>query len=233
MAVGASGAKALATGSWSVASANGFADGEHTPLTLAIDNLRRITGATDLPVTIDLESGYGGTPDAVGETIGLAIAAGAIGCNLEDSFPETGTLRETEDQARRLGFVRRSADGAGIKFFINARSDVFFQQKPAEHGEAMVAMAAERARAYADAGADGFFAPGLADAALIARLAEASPLPLNIMMGDATPPLRQLAEIGVARVSYGPGPYLLAMRALEAAAKAACGASAGGFHAVL
>src|SRR4030095_14023935 len=79
-AVTRAGAEAIATGSWAVANANGFADGEHTPIALAIDNLRRIVGATDLPVTIDLESGYGDTAEAVGETIRLAIDAGAIGC---------------------------------------------------------------------------------------------------------------------------------------------------------
>jgi methylisocitrate lyase len=84
----------------------------------------------------------------------------------------------------------------------------------------MVDEAIERARAYAEAGADGLFAPGLADITLIARLAEASPLPLNIMVGDATPPLRVLAEHGVARVSHGPGPYLMVMKALEEAARA-------------
>src|SRR4030095_5410703 len=78
--VARAGARALATGSWAVANANGFADGEHIPLALAIDNLRRIVGATELPVTIDLESGYGDTVEAVGETIRLAIDAGAIGC---------------------------------------------------------------------------------------------------------------------------------------------------------
>jgi 2-methylisocitrate lyase-like PEP mutase family enzyme len=85
----------------------------------------------------------------------------------------------------------------------------------------MVVEGIERARAYAEAGADGLFAPGLADLKLIARLAESSPLPLNIMVGDATPPVRALAEHGVARVSYGPRPYLVAMKALEQAARAA------------
>src|SRR5437879_1670569 len=89
-AVAASGAKAIDTSSWSVANASGFADGERIPLALAIQNLRRIVGATDLPVTVDLESGYGDTPEVVGETIGLAIDAGAVGCNVEDSFPASG-----------------------------------------------------------------------------------------------------------------------------------------------
>jgi 2-methylisocitrate lyase-like PEP mutase family enzyme len=220
-AVGAAGAKALATGSWSVANANGFADGERIPLVLAIDNLRRIVGATELPVTIDLESGYGDASDAVGETVVLAIDAGAVGCNLEDSFPADGKLRTTADQADRIRRARQMADAANIRFFINARTDIFFQGPSEQHDDAIVVEAIERARAYAEAGADGLFAPGLADIALIARLAKDSPLPLNIMVGDKTPSMRTLAEHGVARVSHGPRPYLLAMKALEEAARAA------------
>jgi 2-methylisocitrate lyase-like PEP mutase family enzyme len=220
-AVAAGGAKAIATGSWSVANANGFADGERIPLAFAIDNLRRIVGATDLPVTIDLESGYGDTPEVVGETVALAIDAGAVGCNLEDSFPANGKLRATVDQADRIRRARQTADAANLRFFINARTDVFFQRPPEQHDAAMVVEAIKRAHAYSEAGADGLFAPGLADIGLIARLAKESPLPLNIMVGDATPPVRVLAEHGVARVSHGPRPYLVAMKALEEAARAA------------
>jgi methylisocitrate lyase len=154
-AVSASGAKAIATGSWSVANANGFADAERIPLALAIDNLRRIVGATELPVTIDLESGYGDASEVVGETIGLAIDAGAVGCNLEDSFPANGKLRETVDQAARIRRARQMAEAANVRFFINARTDIFFQRPPEQHDDAMVVEAIERARAYAKAGADG------------------------------------------------------------------------------
>ncbi|MGC2112053.1 MAG: isocitrate lyase/phosphoenolpyruvate mutase family protein [Candidatus Korobacteraceae bacterium] len=217
------GARAIATGSWSVANANGFADGERIPRAFAIDNLRRIVGATDLPVTVDLESGYGDAPEAVGETVALAIDAGAVGCNLEDSFPADGKLRETVDQVDRIRRARLTADAANIRFFINARTDIFFRLSPEQHNDTMVAEAIARAHAYAEAGADGLFAPGLADIALIARLAEVSPLPLNIMVGDATPTVRTLAEHGVARVSHGPRPYLMAMKALEEAARAVSG----------
>lgn len=219
-AVVAGGAKAVATSSWSVANANGFGDGERVPLGSAIDNLRRIVSATDLPVTIDLESGYGDAPEAVGETIRLAIEAGAVGCNLEDSVPATGRLREAVEQCNRIRCARETADTTRIHFFLNARTDVFFQKSAEQHDSAMVAMAIERARAYADAGADGLFAPGLENISLIARLAEASPLPINIMVGDSTPALTALAEHGVARVSHGPRPYLIAMKALEDAARA-------------
>jgi 2-methylisocitrate lyase-like PEP mutase family enzyme len=219
-AVAAAGARAIATGSWSVANANGFADGEHTPIAFAMSNLRRIAGATDLPVTVDLESGYGDAPETVGETVSLAIDAGAAGCNLEDSFPVNGRVRETIDQAGRIRRARQTADAAGTRFFINARTDIFFQLPPEQHNDAMVAEAIDRAHAYAEAGGDGFFAPGLASLPLIARLAEASPLPLNIMVDDTTPPVHILAEHGVARVSHGPRPYLLAMKALQEAASA-------------
>jgi methylisocitrate lyase len=218
-AVTESGAKAIATSSWSVSNASGFADGERTPVTLAIENLRRIVCATNLPVSIDLESGYGETPDAVGQNISLAIEAGAVGCNLEDSFPQNGKLRDTAAQSERIRSVRYVADTANIPFFINARTDVFFRTPADQRDESTVVRAIERATAYAAAGADGLFAPGLADSALIARLADASPLPLNIMVVDATPPLSVLAQHGVARVSYGPRPYLLAMKALVEAAR--------------
>jgi len=220
-AVAAGGPKAIATSSWSVAKANGFADGERIPLALAIDNLHRIVASTDLAVSIDLESGYGETLEMVGNTVGLAIDAGAVGCNLEDSFPATGKLRETVEQADRIRYARQTANSANIRFFINARTDVFFQTPPEHHDDAMVGEAIRRARAYADAGADGLFVPGLADISLIARLAKESPVPLNIMVDDATPPVRKLAEHGVARVSYGPRPFLAAMKALEEAARAA------------
>lgn len=223
-AVAAAGSKALATGSWSVANANGFRDGEHVALSLAIDNLRRIVGATELPVSIDLESGYGDTQEAVAETIALAIDAGAVGCNLEDSYPADGSLRHTADQCERLRRARKSADAANVGFFINARTDVFFQQDAIERDkELMLAEAFARAHAYAEAGADGIFTPGLADLNLISQLAKASSLPLNIMVDDRTPPLRALADQGVARVSYGPRPYLMAMKAVEDAARTAFG----------
>ena len=219
-AVTLAGAKAIATSSWSVAHANGFADGERLSLPFTIENLRRIAAATDLPVTVDLESGYGETPEAVGASIALAIDVGAVGCNLEDSVPGDGRLRTAADQAIRIRSTRRAAETAGLAFFINARTDVFFQSHPAPQDEEMLTEVLERAKGYRDAGADGLFVPGLIDGRLIAKLAAASPLPVNIMFQEGTPPLNELANHKVARVSHGPGPYLLAMRALEAAARA-------------
>ncbi len=220
-AVAAGGARALATGSWSVAAANGFPDGERMPLDLCIANLQRIVDAVDLPVTFDLESGYGADPAAVGEAVARAVQAGAVGLNIEDSFPENGSLRETADQAARLKAARAAADALGVPAFLNARTDVFFQAGPDRHDEGMAAAAVERGRAYADAGADGLFVPGLVSERLIGLVVERSPLPVNIMAGATTPPAATLAELGVARISHGPGPYRTAMRLLEEAARAA------------
>ena len=217
-AVTESGARALGTSSWAVANANGFSDGEEIPLPAVIDNLRRIVGSTDIPVTVDLESGYGADPASVGETVARAIDAGAVGCNLEDSVPRKERLREASLQAARIRAAREAADGARVPFFINARTDVFFQPAAQPDEQAMLKETIERAQRYADSGADGLFVPGLLDLQLISLLVEASRLPVNVMMGEGGPALASLADRGVARVSYGAQPYLLAMRALRSAA---------------
>ncbi len=218
-AVAAGGAQAIATGSWSVAAAFGYADGEHMPLELAIDNLARIVRSTALPVTLDLESGYGKHAESVAQAVRRAIDAGAVGCNLEDSIPEVAELRATDSQAERLSAARAAA--AGLPFFINARVDVFLKAAPDAHDEALLDVAIGRALAYAKAGASGIFMPGLVDKKLIGRLVAAVPLPLNIMVTDQSPPLKELAGLGVARASHGPRPYRQMMQALEQAARAA------------
>lgn len=217
-AVAEAGATAIATGSWSVSAAQGFKDGEAMPLSLALANLARITAAVELPVTVDLESGYGPHADDVATTVTAAIEAGAIGCNLEDSDPTNGSLRPIAEAAARLAAAR---DAAGENWFLNARTDVFFQKPADAHDIAMVDAALERAKAYAQAGASGLFAPGLIDERLIERLVQGSPLPVNIMVLPGTPDRARLAALGVARISHGPGPYLGAMRWLTEAARSA------------
>jgi 2-methylisocitrate lyase-like PEP mutase family enzyme len=204
-AVASAGAKAIATGSWGVACAAGYADGEKLPLDFAIDNLIRIELVTDLPVTIDMEAGYGETDAEVAQSVSRAAAAGAAGINLEDKDPVTRQLFAVERAAARIA----AAAASGV--FVNARTDVFILTPAAEHDAALVDQALERAKAYADAGARGLFAPFLRDEALIARLCEKSPLPVNILMGDGIPNHKRLAELGVARISHGHGPWAAAM----------------------
>ena len=215
------GARALATGSWSVAAAHGYANGEQLPFDLALENARRIVSTTDLPVTFDIESGYGADAAAVGRTISRAIETGVVACNIEDSYPESGKLRPMAEQVARLRSVRAATEKGLDSFFINARTDVFFQAPAAEHNREMLKMAIDRARAYANVGATGIFVPGLIDQALIAELVSSTSLPINIMIGEGSPTIASLANAGVARVSHGPGPYRLAMNALATAARAA------------
>ena len=217
--VAKAGAKAIATGSWSIAAANGLPDGEKVDRSLHLQTISSIAATIDLPVTADLESGFSAEPDGVSETVRLAIEAGAIGCNLEDSYPSDGSLRPIEDAVARYTAARRAANAGLPGFFINARTDVFFQKPPEEHSLAMVEEALERGRAYAEAGADGLFVPFVTDVELIRELASRSPLPLNVMRMAPTPTIGELADVGVARVSHGPYPYILAMDALENAAR--------------
>ncbi len=218
------GAKALATGSWSVAAAFGFDDGEQLPLDLVIGNIERIVAAVDLPVTLDFEGGYGKTPKEVGANFSRALAAGVIGCNFEDQVIDADGLYSIEEQSARIRALRDAADRAGVAAFLNARTDLFLKADRSDHDETLVDQALERSAAYAKAGASGLFVPGLTDPSLIRRVCEASPLPVNVMATTEALPIRRLAELGAARISHGPGPYRLAMKTLEEAARAAHGA---------
>ncbi|MBA3940118.1 MAG: isocitrate lyase/phosphoenolpyruvate mutase family protein [Sphingopyxis sp.] len=204
-AVAGAGARAIATGSYGVAGAQGRNDGEDFPLDDVFDNLGRILSVTDLPVTIDMESGYGADPAAVGVSIGRARAAGAAGINMEDRLPGATELLPLAEAAARY----RAAADTGI--FVNARCDVFRGQDAARDGEALVAATLERARAYADAGAGSLFVPFLLDARCIGAICEGSPLPVNILRGKGGPTHRELAALGVARISHGHQPWAAAM----------------------
>lgn len=219
-AVESTGARALATSSWAMA--NGYEDGERMPLDLAIENLARIVRATDVPVTIDLESGYGGEPDAVARTVERSIEAGAVGCNLEDSDPATRALRSISEQVARIEHARKAAKAKQLRYFINVRSDVFLARTtPQANDEERIATVLERSKAYAAAGADSLFVPGLINGASIKRVAEESSLPLNVGFDDEAPPLPELASLGIARLSRGPRPYISMMKKLEEAAREA------------
>ncbi len=215
------GAKAIATGSWSVAAAQGFDDGEKIPIDLVFANLERIVSSVAVPVTLDFEGGYATNLAALKENIRNLIAAGGIGLNFEDRIVGGDGLHSIEDQSSRIEAIREAAETAGVPLFINARSDVFLQTYPAQHNETEVQQALERAEAYAKAGASGFFAPGLRDPDLIRKLCDNSPLPVNILVLPDTPPTNTMAELGVARISYGASPYRLMMAALKEAGEKA------------
>ena len=221
-AVRDSGAKAIATGSWSVAAAQGFADGEALPIERVVDNIARIAAAVDVPVTLDFEGGYARDASGLERNVRRIIDAGAIGINFEDRIVDGDALYSVDEQSARIAAVRRAADAAGIPLFINARTDLFLRAEPGRHRD-HVDEAIARAQAYATAGASGLFVPGLRDEKLIARVCFDAPLPVNVMFLPELPPLRRLGELGVARLSYGPRPYRDMMAALTAAAKSALG----------
>lgn len=214
-------AKAIATGSWSVAAAQGYADGQEIPFDFALANLKRIVASVDLPVTIDLEGGYGDSAGELQESAMRVIEAGAVGINFEDQIVGGTGLYSMEGQRARIEALREASEQAAIPLFINARTDVFLKADPASHGEEHLEEAIRRATAYAEAGASGFFAPGLRNAKYIERLCEASPLPVNILVMPDVPASKQLAALGVARISYGAGPYRLMTQALKEAGRKA------------
>lgn len=221
-AVADAGAKAIATGSWSVAAAHGLFDAEALPMNLALENIARICGAVDLPVTLDFEGGYATDLATLRANIEKVIDTGAVGINFEDQIIGGEGMYSVEEQSTRIAAIREAANNKGIPLFINARTDVFLKNGAAAHAEHFDE-AATRTVAYANAGASGIFAPGLKDPGLIRKLCERSPLPVNIMVMADTPSNTEMADLGVARISYGPGPYRQIIEHLTASARNALG----------
>jgi 2-methylisocitrate lyase-like PEP mutase family enzyme len=214
-----SGAKAIATGSYAVALANGFEDGEAMPLELVLANLKRIVSAVDLPVSLDFEGGYAREQDKLAENVKMVIEAGAIGINFEDRIVGGEGIYCIEEQVARIGAIRRAADEASVPLFINARTDIFLSRDTATHTEEHRQESIERAHAYSEAGASGFFAPALVNRDFIGQLCNESPLPVNILVWPGVPMPNELAELGVARISYGGRSYRATMEAFKEAGK--------------
>ncbi|MEX0310283.1 MAG: isocitrate lyase/phosphoenolpyruvate mutase family protein, partial [Tateyamaria sp.] len=180
------GATAIATGSWSMAAAHGFKDDEAIPLELVLMLVRQICASVDVPVTVDFEGGYATQPDQVAENVRQVILAGAIGINFEDRVVAGDGLYSIQNQVDRIAAIRRAANEEGVPLFINARTDLFLGTDPDTHKDRMPE-AKDRAAAYSEAGASGFFVPGLTDTGLLSDVAAATDLPVNAMMlGELT-----------------------------------------------
>ena len=197
------GCPVAATSSAAVAEALGYRDGEATPVGEMLDAIARIAAAVTIPVTADLERGYGLAP---AELVERLAAAGAAGCNLEDSDPRTGKLVDADEQAAYLEAVRTAGRRAGLDLVVNARVDTYLAGTgtPADR----LAEAVRRARLYLAAGADCVYPILATDPEAIATLVGESGGPVNILYRPATPPmpsLADLARLGVARVSFGAG----------------------------
>jgi len=215
-AVVAAGAKALATGSHPVADANGFADGEGVPIDFALANAERIVRAIELPLTGDFESAYSTDPQQGGANVARLAATGAVGCNFEDQVIGGEGVHPLDLQCRRIRAIR---EAVGANFFINARTDLFL--KTETYDDALVDEVVERGKAFADAGASGFFVPRLADPRQAERVVREVPLPLNLIAFPGAPAKAEWASAGVARISHGPFPHRALMKQLEEAARAA------------
>ena len=190
---------AIATTSAGIAFSLGYSDGERIPQDLMLATVGQISDSVQLPVTADLEAGYGD----VAKTAAGLVAAGAVGLNLEDMDQESQSLAPIPAQIEKIAMVRRIANGLGVNVVINARTDVYL----AEIGEPATRFdrACERLQAYIGAGADCVFLPGVADENIIRRVVETLKFPLNILAGANLPTIPRLRELGVARVSVGSG----------------------------
>jgi len=198
---------AIATSSAAVAFTLGYPDGQRISRGEMLEVAARIARAVDIPVTADLEAGYGTT---VKETVKAAIEAGAIGMNLEDvTGDDESSLVDMPLQVEKIRAIRETAKSLGVPFVLNARTDIYLL--PVGPEASRFERTVERLRAYRDAGADCLFAPGLYDRETIAKLVKAVEAPINILANPACPPLAELEEIGVARVSAGSGIMRAAM----------------------
>ena len=216
-AIAAAGAKAIATGSLSLAGAQGYDDGEQMPLDILLNIAARIVAAVDVPVSIDFEGGYATDPDQLASHAQMLADTGAVGCNFEDRRIHADGLYDIREQVQRIEAMASSG------LFVNARTDLFLEEMMAGENAneaTLVDAALERSAAYAEAGASSFFAPALSDLTLIARLCEGSELPINVMMLDGGPSVEELASCGVARISWGPGPWRAAMARVTDEARA-------------
>ena len=215
-AVVAAGAKALATGSHPVADAQGWLDGQGVPLDYALANARRIAEAVELPLTVDFEGAYSVDPEEAAENVAKLAATGAVGCNFEDQVIGGEGVHPLESQVARIAAIRRKV---GENFFINARTDLVL--KAQEQDAALLDRVIERGKAFADAGASGFFVPRLADPRQVERVVAEVPLPLNLIAFPGAPPKQDWAAAGVARISHGPFPHRALMAKLEEMAREA------------
>lgn len=210
----AAGFPAIATTSGGVSWALGFADGEAAPWSEVVAATARIVRATDVPVTADIEAGFGDTPQAVGSSVAAIIRAGAVGVNLEDGTPHGATpIRTIADAASRIEAAREAARAASVPIVINARTDLYLRNlgDPAARFDEAVA----RSKAYLAAGADCFYPIGLREPETIGRLVKAVAAPINVNVRAGSPSVAELEALGVARASTASQIALMAAAAMR------------------
>jgi 2-methylisocitrate lyase-like PEP mutase family enzyme len=214
----AEGYAAVATTSGGVSWALGFADGEAAPWDEVVGQTARIARAVKVPVTADIEAGFGATPEAVAGSIKDIIGAGAVGVNLEDGTPGPTPIRPIDEAVARIRAAREAASAAGVPIVINARTDLYLKQIGDEAGRFEEAVA--RGRAYLAAGADCFYPITLRDSATIGRLTQALKAPININVRAGYPSVAELEALGVARVTTATQLTLVALAATREVVRA-------------
>ncbi len=198
------GYQAVATASASIAFTNGYKDGEKIPFDELIFILKRIVKSANIPVTADVESGYAANNSVLKENIKRLIDTGIAGINFEDSKHDEQKLFSKEEQSEKINVIKNTASDNGSSLFVNARTDVFIKQNHLSKEEKL-AEAIGRGKAYKDAGADGFYPIFLKEKESLKIVVEEVMLPVNILMLPGIPDFDELKEIGVARISLGPG----------------------------
>lgn len=210
----AAGFEAIATTSAGLAWALGYPDGEAAPWSEVVAATARIVRCVPVPVTADLEAGYGASPEAVAASVTAILRTGVVGLNLEDGLPgATPPIRDTADAVARIRAARAAAQAAGVPIVLNARIDLFLKNigDPARR----CADAVARARAYLAAGADCVYPIGLSDPQVIGDFVRAVGAPVNITARAGLPGVTELQALGVARVSTASAPALVAMAAIR------------------
>lgn len=206
----AAGFPAVATTSGGLAWALGYADGEMATWQEVVAATRRIAATVRVPVSADIETGYGDTPEAVGRSVADIIGTGAVGVNIEDGTHSSAQpMRSIDDAAARIHAARAAADSEGVPIVINARVDLYLKQVGDEASR--FAETLQRAEAYVAAGADCIFVFGTADMKVIGELTAAIKAPVNIVGRAGMPPLKDLEAAGVARVSIASGATMTVM----------------------
>lgn len=209
---------AVATTSGGVSWSLGHADGEHASLDEVVGAVARIARTVDVPVTADMEAGFGDTPEAVAQSMRAVIEAGAVGVNLEDGLHAPGALRQLDEAAERIRAARAAADASGVPLVINARTDAWLLGHGASDADRFDETV-RRARAFLAAGADCIFPIGLVDVALLKALVEAIDAPVNVAARPGLADVAELGRIGVARVSTATRFATVALSAVQAAAR--------------
>lgn len=205
---------AVATASASIALSNGYQDGENIPFKELLEVLKKIVRSVQIPVTADIESGYAKNNAELKENIKMLLDVGIAGINFEDTNKDDKTIISIEAQCEKLSVIRNTASEMGVPLFINARTDVYLQANDLPDQEKL-AETIRRGKAYKDAGADGFYPIFLKEETAMKSIVKEVGLPVNILILPGIPDFKELQDLGITRVSLGPGFLKIAINAMK------------------